>query len=168
LKPLLAAVVITALAVPTGAQAAGVDAIAAYAGTWDVNVTHYQTKYSKPRREHSTLHNDCWRSADYYACDQIVDGQSRALLVFTYDAKQNVYHSYVIPQDGSDAHKGTLLISGSTWTYPMQDKDGGRTVYIRIVNGWDNPSTIRFRQEFSYDRKTWTLAASGIEHKTSP
>lgn len=150
------------------AQAAGIDAVAAYAGSWDVNITHYQTKYSKPRTEHTALHNDCWKTEGYYACDQIVDGVSRALVVFTYDAKQDVYHSYVIPTDGSDAHKGTLLISGSTWTFPMQDKDGDKTVYVRIVNDWESPSTIRFRQEFSYDQKTWTVAARGIEHKTSP
>ena len=168
LRELFAAALMVSAAGPVTPHAAGVDAIAAYAGTWDINVTHYRTKYSTARTEHSTLHNDCWKSAGYYACDQIVGAQSRALLVFTYDAKQNVYHSYVIPQDGSDAHKGTLVISGHTWTYPMQDKDGDRTVYVRIVNDWENGSTIRFRQEFSYDQKTWTVSARGIERKTAP
>ena len=100
-----------------------------------------------------------------FACNQYVDGVSKALLVFTYDAAADRYTSYPIPADGSEAGKGTLVIQGNTWTYPWEVKDGGKTTYFRVVNVWAKPDRIEFRQEFSTDKVTWTEMAHGVETK---
>ncbi|MDP9017978.1 MAG: hypothetical protein M3N19_06645 [Candidatus Eremiobacteraeota bacterium] len=159
----LAAVVLTAA--PFQAQAKGLETISAYAGTWKTHIVHFKTIYSKARSETSIVRNDCWRSAQFYACDQFLNGVSGALIVYTYDAKQNIYHTRVIAPDGAAPGGGTLLIEGNRWTYPWQDKDGSKVVYLRILNTFVDRDTIEFRQEFSYDRTHWTLTASGTEHR---
>jgi hypothetical protein len=143
----------------------GIEEIAAYAGTWAVDIQHVETPYSKSAHDHNTLRNDCWRSGPYFACNQYVDGDSKALLVFTYDAKADRYSSYPVPANGGDAGKGTLLIRGNTWTYPWETKDGGKTTYFRVVNTWVKPDEIEFRQEFSTDNVKWTEMAHGHEKR---
>ncbi len=79
---------------PLQTQASGINTIAAaYVGTWNTRTVHYKTTYSKPRTETSRLKNVCWNSAGYFACDQFVNGASKALIVFTYDKSRNMYHS---------------------------------------------------------------------------
>ncbi len=74
------------------AQSAGIDAIQAYAGTWKTQMEHFDTAYSKAGKESSTLRNDCWKSGGYYVCDQFVNGESKALIVFTYNDKDKTYY----------------------------------------------------------------------------
>ena len=81
----------------------GVDAITAYSGTWKVQGEHFATAYSQAGKEERTLRNDCWKSGAYYACNQFVDGESKVLLVFTYNDKEKMYTSYQIPQGGAAA-----------------------------------------------------------------
>ncbi|MBC5824423.1 MAG: hypothetical protein GIW99_10860 [Candidatus Eremiobacteraeota bacterium] len=150
---------------PLLAHASGIDTVGAYAGTWETHIAHFKTTYSKPRSESATLRNVCWRSAGYFACDQFVDGLSKTLIVFTYDKQRNTYHTYAVPTDGSAATSGTLLISGNTWIYPWQDKDGKKTVYLRVVNTFIKADIIRFRQEFSFDKRHWTIASAGTERR---
>jgi len=148
-------------------QASGIDSIWAYAGTWKVETEHFDTANSKAGHEKSMLRNDCWRSGGYLACNQYVDGDSKALLVFTYDAKRNVYTSSPILLDGSAAGSGTLLIEGNTWTFPWQVGEGAKITYFRVVNVWASPARIEFRQEFSTDNTHWTITAKGLETKIS-
>ncbi len=155
-------------ALPTiAARANGIDTVMAYAGTWQSHIVHYKTAYSKARIEDTHLRNDCWRSAGYFACNQFVNGPSKALVVFTYDATRKMYHTYAVPVDGTPASSGTLFISGDTWTFPWTDHDKGKTVYGRVINIFHGPDTIEFRQEFSYDQAHWTVAARGSEHRVS-
>ncbi|GAC1391910.1 MAG: hypothetical protein NVSMB31_09590 [Vulcanimicrobiaceae bacterium] len=139
--------------------------IAVYAGTWNTSIEHFATKYSKARVDSASVTNACWRSNDYYACNQIVGGKSAALIVYTYDTAGKVYHTHAVPKDGSPAQGGELRIVGNTWTYPWKDHDGSKTVYIRILNTFRDPATIDFRQEVSLDNAHWTLTAQGVEHK---
>jgi hypothetical protein len=148
-------------------DAQGIEKIAAYAGTWAVDIQHVETPYSKAGHDHNTLRNDCWRSGPYFACNQYVDGDSKALLVFTCDAKADRYTSYPVPEDGNEAGKDALLIRGNTWTYPWETKDGGKTTSFRVVNTWVKPDEIEFRQEFSVDNVKWSEMAHGLEKRTA-
>jgi len=151
---------------PAPTAASGVEAITAYAGTWKTEIEHLDSKFSKAGKETTIIRNDCWRSGEYFACHQYVDEKPVVVLVFTYSAKDDVYHSYVIPPDGSEPHMGTLLVKGNTWTFPWEDKDdAGKPLYFRVVNVWSSPETIDYRQEFSADRVTWTATAKGHETK---
>jgi hypothetical protein len=147
---------------------AGIDAIRAYEGTWDVNIEHLETAHSKASREHTSLRNDCWKSGGYFACNQYVDGESKVLLVFTYNQDKNEYTSYPIPAGGGDAGRGTLRIDGNVWTFPWQVKEGDTTTYFHVVNVFSAPDRIEFRQEFSSDNVHWTVMAKGMETRTSP
>jgi hypothetical protein len=157
----------TQSAAPAGpAPSPGIEVIAAYAGAWRTEIEHFDTKFSKARKESNTLRNDCWRSGEYFACHQYVDEKPMVVLVFTYTAKDDVYHSYVIPSDGTEPHLGTLLVRGNNWIFPWEDKDdAGKRYYFQVVNTWSSPDTIEYRQEFSDDKVHWTVAARGHETK---
>ena len=166
---LIAATLILAACIPGAAQSPsappnkGIAAIEAYKGTWKISTVTLDTAHSKAAHDEKVLRNDCWRSAAYYACNQFLDGTSQALLVFTYHPDKNLYTSYVIPQDGSAAHSGTLEIHGDTWIFPWEVTENGTTVYYRVVNIFTSRNSIQFRSEFSTDKQTWTPTATGTE-----
>jgi hypothetical protein len=153
-------------AVPPSAPA-GIDVVWAYAGVWKVEIDHLETAQSKASHEVTNLRNACWKDGGYLACNQYVDGESKVLLVFTYNAKDNTYTSYQIPQGGGDPGTGKLVIEGSVWTFPWQVTEGDKTTYFRVVNVFEAPDRIQYRQEFSPDKLHWTVMAKGVETKIS-
>ncbi len=161
----LAALLTCGWAASLAAESGGIDTIQAYAGTWKTQTEHFDTAYSKAGKESSTLRNDCWKSGGFYACNQYVNGESKALIVFTYDDKDKTYTTYPIPVGGNSAGKGKLLIEGNVWTYPWEDTEQGKTTYFRVVNVFTAPGKIEYRQEFSTDKVKWTLMAKGTEVK---
>lgn len=144
---------------------AGIQKMLAYQGAWKIETEHFATRFSKAAKESSTLRNDCWRSAGYFVCDQFVNGESKDLIVFTYDARDDTYNSYSVPAAGGGGGSGKLTIKGNVWTFPWEDKQDGKTVYFRVVNTFTAPGTIEYRQEFSEDNVHWTVTAKGFEHK---
>jgi len=141
-----------------------VQAIWAYDGTWKTDIQHLDTPHSKAAHDSSMLRNECWKSGQYVACRQIVDGDSKVLIVFTcVDAHQ--CSSYQIPPDGGQSGSGKLLIDGDTWTFPWSSTEDGKTTWFRVVNVWSSHDTIEFRQEFSTDQQHWTTMATGHESR---
>jgi len=145
---------------------AGVDALMAYAGTWKVQGTRFATAHSDAGKEDTTLRNDCWKSGTYVACNQYVNGDSKVLLVFTYNETQQMYTSYPIQLNGEPASAGKLQIIGNVWTYPWQVTQGGTTTYFHVVNVFTSADHIDYVQEFSTDNVHWTAMAKGSETKT--
>jgi hypothetical protein len=158
------------LASAAGAAAPqGLDVLAVYAGSWKTEIHHLDTAFSHKGEELFTLRNDCWRSAGYFACDQFVGGESKALLVFTYDAATRVYSSYPIPAAATaPVSPGTLIVEGPVWTFPWDVTEDGKTTHFRVVNTWSSPDAIEFRQEFSADGKQWVVMAQGHEMRVTP
>ena len=144
---------------------AGVDAIMAYAGTWKVEGTRFATAHSDAGKEDTTLRNDCWKSGAYVACNQFVNGDSKVMLVFTYNDKQQMYTSYPIPQNGEPVSSGKLQIIGNIWTFPWQVTQGVANTYFHVVNVFTSPDHIDYVQEFSTDNVHWTTMAKGSETK---
>lgn len=161
---LLGAVAAIGAAPPKPVGQNSIATVSLYSGAWRTHIVHYKTKYSRARVETSMLKNDCWRSEGYFACDQIVDGISRALLVFTYDDKSDIFHSHVIPVEGA-ASTGTLVVKANVWTFPWEDKDGSRAVHLRVVNTFLSDDEIQYRQEYSFDRLHWVVTATGDEQR---
>lgn len=147
---------------------AGLDKIAAYAGTWKGQTEKFSTPYSTAGRETDTIHNDCWRSGDFYVIHQTVNGKPAPVLsVYIYDANADLYHVYGVPMNGDDpGAAGKLIIKGNVWIFPWEYNNKGKTVYFRVVNVFTTPKTIEYRQEFSNDKVHWTLMAKGTEIKT--
>ncbi len=150
------------------APASGIDVIAAYAGMWKSDTAHLDTPYSKAAKESATLRNDCWRSGEFYVCHQYVDGDSKAVIVFSYDAKTNAYATYPITAGADSVHAGKLVIDGNVWTFPWQTTDKDKTTWFRVVNTFTTLNTIEFRQEYSVDQVHWIAMATGTEHKLAP
>ncbi len=146
-------------------ESSGIDRISAYAGTWTIETEHLDTPYSKASHERTTLRNDCWRSGEYYACNQYVDGESKVLLVFTFQAADQSYTSYQVPADGKEPGMGKLRIEGNVWTFPWETREGDKTTYFRVVNVFTTSAKIEYRQEFSPDKIKWTLMARGVESR---
>jgi hypothetical protein len=159
----LAGIVLCACAAAEGPS--GIEKIQAYQGTWKIETEHFDTRFGKAAKESSTLRNDCWRSAGYFVCDQFVNGESKDLIVFTYDAKDDTYNSYSLPAGGGAGGGGKLVITGNVWTFPWEQKEDGKTIYFHVVNTFTAPGTIEYRQEFSEDKVHWTVTAKGLEHK---
>lgn len=162
---------VVSLLIPTLVEAApttsvGLDRIAAYAGSWRTVVHHLDTPYSKAGGETHLLRNDCWRSGGFYGCDQLVDGDSKALVVFLYDPKTDRYSSYAIPAGGApDVKPGALVIVGDTWIFPWESREQGKVIHFRVVNVWQSPDRIDFRQEYSADGVHWTIMAQGSDRR---
>jgi hypothetical protein len=145
---------------------AGIDAIMAYAGTWKIHGERFATAHSDAGKEDATLRNDCWKSGEYVACRQIVNGESKVLLVFTYSDLSKMYTSYPIPRNGEAASAGRLQIVGNVWTFPWEVTEGGVTTYFRVVNVFTDADHIDYAQEFSPDNVHWTTMAKGSDTKT--
>ena len=146
---------------------AGIDAIMAYAGTWKVQGERFATAHSDAGKEESTLRNDCWKNGPYVACNQYVNGDSKVLLVFTYDDKQKMYTSYPVPQNGDPVSSGRLQIIGNVWTFPWQVSAGENITYFHVVNVFTSADHIEYAQEFSTDNVHWTTMAKGTETRIS-
>lgn len=144
---------------------AGIDAIMAYAGTWKVSGERFTTAHSDAGKEDSTLRNDCWKSGNYVACNQYVNGDSKVLLVFTYSDQQKMYTSYPIPLNGDPASSGRLQIIGNVWTFPWQVSHGDEAIYFHVVNVFTSADRIEYVQEFSTDNVRWITMAKGTETK---
>ncbi len=137
----------------------------AYAGTWKIEGDNFDTAHSKASHESTTLHNACWKDGAYLACNQYVDGDSKVLLVFTYNDKDKTYSSYQIPQGGGQPGMGKMTIEGNVWTFPWEQTEAGSTTYYRVVNVFTSPDRIEYRKEFSSDKSHWTAMAKGAETK---
>jgi hypothetical protein len=144
---------------------AGIDPIMAYAGTWKVQGERFATAFSDAGKEESTLRNDCWKSGAYVACNQFVNGESKVLLVFTYNDQQKMFTSYPIPQKGEPVSAGRLQIIGNVWTFPWQVSQGESTTYFHVVNVFTSSERIEYAQEFSTDNVHWIAMAKGTETK---
>jgi len=149
------------------AAALGIDPIMAYAGVWKIETDHYDTEFSKMSHESSTLKNVCWKSGGYVVCNQMVNGESKVLLIFTYVEKQNSYTTYQIPQGGGEPGSGKLFIEGNTFEFPWRVTGSERITYFRVVNVFTNPNQIEYREEYSADKEHWTIMAKGTEKKIS-
>lgn len=109
---------------------ADIEKIMAYQGTWKIEAEHFNTRFSRAAKESSILRNDCWRSGGFYVCDQFVNGESKDLIVFTYDGKDDTYGSYSVPAGGGEGGSGKLIVKGNVWPaggFPRQgprDGDG--------------------------------------------
>lgn len=139
--------------------------IRAYEGSWSIKIDNLDTAHSKASHEETSLRNDCWRSGGFYACNQYVNGESKALIVFTYDAEKGRYTTYPIPAGGGPAGSGALEIKGNVWTFPWEQTEDGKTTHYRVVNVFESPTKISYRREFSTDAVSWTVMATGNEVK---
>src|SRR6185312_4746086 len=125
-----------------------------YNGTWKV------TRKDQPPQ---TLVNRCSSFGKFFACEQSVNGDSVALLVFVPGKEPGHFFTQSIKTDGRAGGRGELQIEHNTWTYLSNWNDGGKTTYYRTTNVYDGRNHIHFEQAESTDNKTWVVKSSGDE-----
>ena len=163
----VAAAMLVVSSANAGEKAAEVDTFARYAGTWKMQLNYVESAHSKARAESMTVTNDCWHSDFFYVCNQIIDGKSRALIVFFYDPVAKRYGSYPIAVGADTVHPATVVVDEKSITFPYDMQDNGKTVHMRIVNTFTTPDTLDFKQEYSEDGQKWVAMATGVEHRVA-
>lgn len=131
-----------------------------YQGTW-----HVTRSGAQPGSKPDLLVNQCASFATYYACQQTVNGQPGALVVFISTSQQGHFYVQNVMPEGFATGRADLNISGDTWTFTNTRDDSGRTIYYRTTNVFSGPNKIHFEQAESNDNKTWKVTGSGDEVK---
>lgn len=145
------------------ATAEGIAKAAVLAGTWKTDGQQLATDFSKASHDTSTLRNDCWRSGEFYSCDQYVNGESKALIVFTFNPGDGTYNTYAIVYGGTPASSGKLKIDGDTWTYGGVKDSSSPPPYYRTVNVFEGDDTIHFTVQYTRDNQHWITMNQGVE-----
>lgn len=146
----------------------GLEQITKYSGTWKADVETFDTPYSMASTSSRIIRNNCWAPDGFSICYQTVDGEPKAVIVYTHDADSDVYHTCaVVPGSVKGCAGGTLVVKGNEWTYPSVSTENGRSVQFRVVNVFSSPTTIEFRREYSEDGISWKLIAKGREERRS-
>jgi hypothetical protein len=155
-----------ALALLTPLRGAAPDPVYAplwlYQGTWHITAKNLASG-AKPEE----LRNQCALVGKYFACQQTVDGQIGALIIFIPADKPGHYYTQNVMPQGRASGRGDLEISGDRWTYSSTWDQGGKTVYYRNTNVFVGKDHIHFEQAESSNGKDWTVKNSGEEVRVS-
>jgi hypothetical protein len=131
-----------------------------YEGTWTVVSAKSATGDGKP----NTVVNHCIEGAAFYTCEQVVNGKSVALVVFTPTNDPMKFHTQPVLPTGQAVGRSDLTITGDHWIYLSSGTDtNGKQVYYRTENVFTGRDKIHFVQYESPDNKTWTIKNEGDE-----
>jgi hypothetical protein len=133
-----------------------------YDGSWRV-VRKDLPSGAKP----DELKNQCSQMGKYFACQQMVNGEVSALLIFISTDKPGRYVTQSINPQGRPLGKGNLEISGNRWVFTSSWDQGGRMTYYQTINIFTGHDRIHFEQQESNDGKVWTTKNSGDETRIS-
>lgn len=128
-----------------------------YEGTWTITASKTMAGSGKS----DTLVNRCNEGAAFYTCEQIVNGTTLALIVFTATSDPNKFHTQPVLPNGSALPGSELTINGNRWTF-LNTVAGtnGQTRY-RIENTFTGRDKIHFEQYQSIDGTTWVKINEG-------
>ncbi len=129
-----------------------------YNGSWRVT-----RKDLKPGAKPDQLVNQCALVGKYFTCQQIVNGETGALLVFVPANQAGHYYTQNVRLDGRAGGRGNLEIQGDHWTYTSTWDQGGTSTYYKTVNVFTGRNKIHFEQLESKNNKDWKTANSGDE-----
>lgn len=134
-----------------------------YNGSWRVTRSNLPAG-SKP----DDLHNDCALVGKYFTCQQTINGETGALLVFVPANEPGHYYTQNIRLDGIASGRGNLLIEGNRWTYTSSwNQGGGTSTYYKTVNIFTGKDRIHFEQYESKNNRDWKMTSSGDEVRVS-
>lgn len=132
--------------------------LALYQGSWLVSRSDLPAR-AKP----DELKNQCALLGKFFACQQTINGQQGALVVFIPAAAAGQYYTQNIRVDGFASGRGNLEIAGDQWTYSSTRDESGKTVYYRTTNVFSGKNRIHFENAESGDGKSWKVTGSGDE-----
>jgi hypothetical protein len=131
-----------------------------YEGTWTVVSAHTVAGDGRP----DTLVNHCTEGTAFYTCEQVVNGKSLALIVFTPTDDPTKFHTQPVLQNGRAIGISDLTITGNHWTFLSNGTDAnGNQIFYRTENFFTGRDKIHFEQYESVDNKTWVMKNQGDE-----
>jgi hypothetical protein len=133
-----------------------------YHGTWHITS---KTAGANP----DELKNQCALVGKYFVCQQTVNGQTGALLIFIPNAN-NAGHYYTqnVNLQGRASGVGDLEIFGDRWVYSSRwDQGGGKSTYYRTTNVFSGKNRIHYEQAESSNGRDWKVTNSGDELRVS-
>ena len=134
--------------------------IKVYEGTWTVVSAHTMAGQGRP----DTIVNHCNEGTAFYTCEQVVNGKSLALIVYTATEDPTKFHSQPVLPDGQAVGRGDLTILGDHWTFLGSGKDAaGKETFYRTENLFTGRDKIHFEQYESSDNKSWVKKNEGDE-----
>jgi hypothetical protein len=131
-----------------------------YNGNWRV------TRKDSPKPDE--LKNECALIGKFYTCQQTVNGDVSALLIFVPAGSPGHYFTQSVNTQGRAEGRGDLQISGDRWVYSSTWDEGGKTTYYQTINVFSGRDHIHFEQQQSSNRKDWTTSNSGDETRLPP
>jgi hypothetical protein len=134
-----------------------------YAPLWNYNGTW---KVSIQGKSPDTLINHCARTGLFFACEQNVNGNPTALVVFVPIDNEGHYRTNPITKDGAAIGSGDLEIKGNHWTFLGKHEENGKTTWYRTTNDFTDDSHIHFEQSQSTDKINWEVQRTGDEVRT--
>ena len=134
-----------------------------YDGAW-------QVKISMPEKKPDHLVNHCARTGKFYSCEQEVNGETTALVIFLPQGKSGSggleYRTLAALPDASKPQDwGRLVIEGNTWTYSWTEKDGDKPVAARNVNVFKDKDHIHFELQRLAEGSSWKTEMAGDEER---
>jgi hypothetical protein len=147
-----------------------------YEGKWNV----ITAGTDKPG---DTVHveNRCAQAGEFFACNQVVNGKSIALVIFlpshslanalviflpshSLANRGYAYRNQALRPDADGSGTwGDLEITGDRWVYSSEENDKGKKTYHRILNAFSGKDKTHFDVQASDDGIKWTTNMSGDE-----
>ncbi|HMD44323.1 MAG TPA: hypothetical protein VKH45_14705 [Candidatus Acidoferrum sp.] len=134
-----------------------------YDGSWEVKV-------SVPESKTDHLVNHCAQTGLFYACEQVVNGKTGALVVFlpvgkTASGAQEYRTQPLLANASAAGDWGHLTIDGDNWLYSWDSRDGKKTVHWRVTNHFTGKDKIHFEVQNSEDGTNWKTQSVGDEER---
>lgn len=153
-------------AVPPATNPANpLSALTLYTGSWTVDSEKTNGVAGRPDK----LINRCVLTEAFYTCEQVVNGKSMALLIFTPGETPHTFHTQTVLPNGYAIGRGDLTLDGEHWTYSKKvtSDDGKSSMTYKTENYFHGPDHIHFVQTESADGVTYKTTNQGDEVRIS-
>lgn len=138
-------------------------ALRAYEGTWHVTRSNAPAGV-KPEE----FKAQCDVIGKFFACQQSVNGDVSALMVFVPINGPGHYATQSINPNGRALGRGELEISGNRWMFSSTWEQGnGRATYYHTIYTFDKRDHIHFEQQESTNGRDYTLKNTGDQTRVS-
>ena len=115
------------------------------------------------------IENHCARTGKFFACEQMVNGKTAALVVFLPDGPTEKGEAYLVqtlvPTGQKPGLWRTLTIEGDRWTYSDPAPRGGKARRERSVDQFLGPDHIHYELQSSVGGKAWITVRSGDQRR---
>lgn len=172
--PLLAFSLMTfalgALQAGSSDEQAAAKKLGVFVGRWQSEGTVLETPLSHAGKISSTLECRWSPQKNFLVCEQLVTDSNRGshtqLSIFSYNSTNKEYVVSTMAGPGRQPWSGTMVMSGTIWTFQGNSEANGKKIQIKTTNDFSVPDTETFKTEFSDDGGAhWTPTLQGTAHK---